>query len=99
MGGFAAAWLLGESIVVWRNVKAHRRIPPPGQLLGVTLLFAVLGVMADIAPTAEPLAAAIGWGLDVAGILNLWPAGLGAQVEQAQAAEKTGTTTGGSTKK
>lgn len=88
MGGFAAAWLVGQGIVIWRNVQAHHRVPPAGQLLGVTLLFAALGVIADITPAAEPLAAAVGWGLDVAGILNLWPKGLGGQVQKAQAAEE-----------
>ncbi len=93
-GSLAAAWLLGEGIVIWRYAAQNHRIPPPGVLLGITGLFAALGLLADFQATAG-IATAAAWGLDVAALMNVLPAGLGGQVTQAEASEAkaTGTTT------
>ena len=85
-GALAGAWLLGMGIVTWRQVKGGAHLPVPGALLAVTGLFAVLGVVSDVVPRAQPFIVVTAYGLDVAGIFNLWPTGLGGQVQAAAAA-------------
>jgi hypothetical protein len=86
VGGLAGAWLLGEAIVIWRQVHASHRLPVPGALLGVTALFAGLALIADIAPASRTAVTLGAFGLDVAGLLNIWPQGFGGQVTQTAAA-------------
>lgn len=83
--GLAAAWLLGEAIVIWRIVHREHHLPAPGLLLGISALFAGMAVAADVFPRAEQVIVLSAWGLDVAAILNLWPQGLGGEVQQAEA--------------
>lgn len=85
-GALAGAWLLGMGIVTWRQVKGGAHLPVPGALLAVTGMFAVLGVVSDVVPAAGTFVVITAYGLDLAGILNLWPQGLGGQVQQAAAA-------------
>lgn len=87
--GIVAAWLAGEAIVIWRAVHAEKRIPAPGLLLGVSALFIAGAFVADVAPKTEGLVLAVLVGLDVAALLNVLPAGLGKQIDQAQAAEQS----------
>jgi len=87
VGGLAGAWLAGTSIVAWREVKASGHMPVPGALLGVTLLFAGLALVADIAPASRQAVTLLGWGLDIAGLFQILPAGLMGQVSKAQASE------------
>jgi len=91
MGGLASAWLLGEAIVIWRQVHQSHKLPVPGQLIGVTALFAVLGLVADSSPAARPVVTLLAWGIDLAGLINAWPAGLSGQVAQAETAQGPGT--------
>ena len=84
-GALAGAWLAGTGLVVWRQVRGGAHIPVPGMLLAVTGVFALLAVATDIYPRATPVVVATAWGIDLAGFLNLWPAGLGTQVQQAAA--------------
>lgn len=84
-GALAGAWLLGMGIVTWRQVKGGAHLPVPGALLAVTGLFAVLGVVSDVMPASRTFIVVTAYGLDVAGVFNLWPAGLGGQVQQAAA--------------
>jgi hypothetical protein len=88
-GTLIAAWIVGESIVIWRVVHRDHRPPAPGLLLGVTVLFAALGAVAEYAPAAG-LAAAVGWGLDIAAFMDVLPAGLGGQITQAEQAQAAG---------
>jgi hypothetical protein len=81
--GFVAAWLAGEAIVIWRMVHRDHRMPVPGTLLGISLLFAGLGLAAELAPRAAPVITLGAWGLDIAALLNALPAGLGGQLNQA----------------
>jgi len=85
-GALAGAWLLGLGIVTWRQVKGGAHLPVPGALLAVTGLFAVLGVVVDVVPRSGTFVVVTAYGLDVAGVFNLWPQGLGGQVQQAAAA-------------
>lgn len=87
MGGLAGAWLAGVSITAWREVRQSGHMPVPAALLGVTLLFAGLALVADIAPASRPAVTLLGWGLDIAGLLNVLPAGLFGQIQAAQSAE------------
>lgn len=96
MGGFVAAWLTAEGIIIWRQVRVSHKPPVPGQMLGVTALFLGLAIIADISPQARPVVTLGAWGLNVAGILRLWPdskagAGLGTIYGAAQAKESAAT--------
>lgn len=82
--GLAAAWLVGEALIIWRLAHNDHQLPVPGQLLGVSVLFAGFAIAADVFPRAGQVIVLTAWGLDVAGFLNLWPKGLGPQLEQAQ---------------
>ena len=85
--GLGAAWLAGIGIVAWREVHQSSHMPVPAALLGVTGLFVALSLIADISPQARPVVTLLGWGLDVAGFLQVLPAGLFGQVQAAQSAE------------
>ena len=85
-GALAGAWLAATGIVIWRQLKGGAHIPVPGDLLAVTGLFAVLGIAADVVPQARTFIVVTAWGIDAAGVLNLWPQGLGGQVQQAAGA-------------
>jgi hypothetical protein len=85
--GFMAAWLLGESIVIWREVTRSHKAPAPAQLLGVTGLFAVLALIADVAPNARRTVVMLAFALDLAGLLQILPAGLFGEISASQATE------------
>jgi hypothetical protein len=82
MGSLTGAWLVGEGIVIWRQVHAAHKPPAPGVLIAVTALFLGLSLISDAAPPTRQLAGLVGWGLDIAGILNL-PGAFWTQVGQA----------------
>lgn len=81
------AWAAGLGIVTWRTWQADHKPPVPGVLLGVTGLFMALGLAAEYPPAAGP-AVMLGWGLNVAGLMDILPAGLYGQISQAQIAEQ-----------
>jgi len=98
--GFVAAWLAGTGIVVWRMVHQDHRLPVPGALLGITALFGALALTADVFPQSAGLVTLTAWGLDIAALLNVLPAGLGGQLaaisgEQQSAFITAGGGTGG----
>ena len=95
MGGLAGAWLAGVSIVAWREVKSSGHMPVPAALMGVTGLFLGLALIADISPKARPVVTLLGWGLDLAGLLNILPGGLFTQITAAQNAEAAASAPGG----
>jgi hypothetical protein len=65
VGGLILAWLIGEGIIVYRNVAVKHQPPPPGQMLSATLLFALLAAVAEY-PPARPAATAFAFGVDLA---------------------------------
>jgi hypothetical protein len=69
--GILAAWLIGEGIVIYNSHKANKYLPVPGQLLAVSGLFAMLGLLAIPQPGLATLLAV---GLDVAAFMKLAPA-------------------------
>jgi hypothetical protein len=87
VGGLAGAWLAGVAIVSWRETRQSGHMPVPAALLGVTGLFAALSLIAEIAPPARKVVTITAWGLDLAGLLQVLPAGLFGQVQKAQQAE------------
>lgn len=74
MGPFIAAWLVGESIIVYRSVKRLKAPPGPGQLLLSSGVFVMLALLAE-APSARKLAITLAWGFDIAALMNLWGTG------------------------
>ena len=71
MGGFTAAWLTAEGIVIWRNTRLVKRMVPPSALAGVTLLYLALDMLASAVPRSRFPVTALAWGLNIAGLLNL----------------------------
>lgn len=82
MRGFVGAWLAGVSIVAWRQWNAQHHLPVPGALAGVSLLFAGMALLAEAVPASQQAVMWTAWGLDIAGLLNILPGGLGAQFGQ-----------------
>jgi hypothetical protein len=101
----AGPWLAAIGIVTWREVKASSHMPVPAALLGVTGLFLGLSLFADVVPAARRAVTLLGWGLDLAGLLQILPNGLFgqgllSQVQTAQATEaaaETPASSGGKT--
>lgn len=89
MGGFVVAALVGEGILVFRAYKRSKRLPLPGELLGVSGLFAMLGILAEFQPT---LATTLAVGFNIAGLLNAWPAALTGQSPSQQQTSPPSTT-------
>lgn len=87
--GLMIAWALGEGIVIWREVGQSHKMPIPANLLGVTGLFIGLGIIAEVAPQARTVVTLLGFGLDVAGLMNVLPNGLFTQIQTAESAEAT----------
>lgn len=87
MRGLIMAWLIGESIIVYRSVTRNHAPPVPGTLIAPTGLFLLLAIIAEYEP-ARFAATALAFGVDIAALLNLW--GLGGQ-----AATPTGAGAGG----
>jgi len=85
--GLILAWLCGEGIMAYRTVTQHHRPPLPGEVLGTSGAFVLLGLLAEVQPAFAQLLA---WGLVSAALLNLWP------TNAASTAEDTG---GGDVKK
>ena len=89
-GGFAAAWLLGTAIGVYRQVTRSHRMPVPGNILALQAFFAVLALIGDVVPNARRVVTLLAWGLDIAGVLQLLSSGpLSGQVATAQASQAT----------
>lgn len=71
MGGVFVAWLLGESIVVYRIVKTTGAPPMPGQLAATAGLYAALALLAHN-PKTRFFGQAGAWGFTAAAWLALY---------------------------
>lgn len=95
LGGFVAAWLVGEGIIVYRSVRA-KRPPMPAALAASSGLFVILALLAEAAPT---LAAMLAWGFDLAAFMDLFsrnpPKILGTLIPQASGGGNTAPGGGG----
>jgi len=87
-GGLILAWAAGLGIIAWRDIAKNHGPPVPGQLLGASGLFALLGVLAEY-PPATQAATLLAWGFDIAALLNILPAGLGGLPASANTAVPT----------
>lgn len=70
--GLVTAWLFGMGLITYRYVTKQHQPPIPGALLGASGFFALLAVVAEYQPAAGA-AAAVGWGVDIAALLGLFP--------------------------
>jgi len=70
--GLVLAWMAGEAIVTWRVWKGQHRPPMPGELLAVSGVYLVAGVIHS-APQGAFLGSALGWGMTLAAFLNVAP--------------------------
>lgn len=77
MRGIILAWLIGESIIVYRSVAKQHAPPVPGALLSTSGLFILLAVIAEYQP-AEFLATALAFGVDIAALMSIWGLGTAA---------------------
>lgn len=89
-----AAWLFGIGLISYRNIARNHQPPVPGTLLAASGFFALLALAAEYQPAAAP-AALVGWGVDLAALLNLLPGGLaGPAVQGSGTANRLATGTG-----
>jgi hypothetical protein len=72
VGLFLMFWMIGEGIIVYRQVKQNHAPPMPGALIASSGLFALLALLAE-SDTARPLAVALAGGFDLAAFMNLFP--------------------------
>jgi hypothetical protein len=101
VGGLGGAWLAGMAITGWRQVRQSGHMPVPASLIAVTGLFVALGIIAEAAPSTARVVTLTAWGLDLAGLLRILPAGLFTEVQTAeqasQSAESATSASGGTT--
>jgi hypothetical protein len=69
VAGITLAWLIGETIIVWRSVARNHRPPMPGELLGASVFFALLAMLAEY-PPARTTATLMAFGVDLAAWLQ-----------------------------
>jgi hypothetical protein len=69
VGGITIAWLIGEAIIVYREVARQHHAPVPGTLLGSSGFFALCALLAEYAP-ARPAATLLAFGIDIAAWLQ-----------------------------
>ena len=66
MKGVLLAWLTALTISTVDSLRAGQGMPIPGVLVGDSVIMAVLGLTAEVAPTPSALAA---WGFLIAAVL------------------------------
>lgn len=66
MKGVLLAWLTALTISTVDSLRAGKGMPVPGVLVGDSVIMAVLGLTAEVAPTPSALAA---WGFLIAAVL------------------------------
>jgi hypothetical protein len=96
MAGITLAWLIGETIIVWRSVTRQHHAPVPGALLGSSGFFALLALLAEYQP-ARPAATLLAFGIDAAAWLQvpvITPAASTTGTSSAAPAEGAGQTGG-----
>lgn len=69
MAGITLAWLIGETIIIWRSVTKNHRPPMPGELLGSAGFFALCALLAEY-PPARTTATLLAFGIDIAAYLQ-----------------------------
>ena len=75
MRGIVLAWAVGLGIMTWRTAQEFGQPPVPGRLLGASVVFAALALLAEYQP-ATRAATLAAWGFDVAVLLGVPPKSL-----------------------
>jgi hypothetical protein len=70
LAGVTLAWLIGETIIVWRSVAKNHRPPMPGALLASSGFFALCALLAEY-PPARTTATLLAFGIDIAAYLQV----------------------------
>jgi hypothetical protein len=70
VAGITLAWLIGEGIIIWRQVGKQHHAPIPGTLLGSSGFFALLALVAEYQP-ARAAATLTAFGVDLAAYLQV----------------------------
>lgn len=84
IAGITIAWLIGETIIVWRSVSKNHRPPMPGALLASSGFFALTALLAEY-PPARATATLLAFGIDIAAYLEV-PIVVGGQAGASTAA-------------
>lgn len=100
--GVMLAWLAGLGIIGYRQVAQQHHAPFAGKILGASMLFGLLGLLAEV-DAARGFATMLAWGFDLAAVLDVLPGGLGGSPKAAPSSgykatgttQKPGTTTAG----
>jgi hypothetical protein len=71
------AWLVGESVIVYRWTR-QKAPPPPGALALASLLYLGAAVVSEYGP-ARNVAIAWAWAVDIAILMNVLPGGTDAK--------------------
>lgn len=88
MKNIIVAWLVGEGLMIYKDVKNNGRPPLPAELLATSGLFLALGILGEKAPE---LASLVAWGFDLAAFLTLW-GGTSSTSSSTSSSKKTTTT-------
>jgi hypothetical protein len=70
--GITLAWAVGLGLMTWRTAQEFHRPPVPGRLLGASVVFAALALLAEYEP-ATRAAVLAAWGFDLAVLFKLPP--------------------------
>lgn len=87
-----AAWLFGLGLISYRNIARNHQPPVPGTLLAASGFFALLALAAEYQPAAGA-AALVGWGVDLAALLNILPGSLAGPAKTTAGTTSTTSTT------
>jgi hypothetical protein len=80
-GNLLAPAVVAFAIIAWRGLHVEKKLPPPSDFIAAVMIF---GALSLFPPEAGPLATSLGWGLDVAALLDL-PSGIWGPKQQAPA--------------
>jgi hypothetical protein len=84
--GIILAWAVGLGLMTWRTAVEFHRPPVPGRILGASVVFAALALLAEYEP-ATRAAVLAAWGFDVAVLLGLPPSALTGAGPKSQATD------------
>ena len=75
MRGLVLAWAVGLGILTWRTAQEFHKPPVPGRLLGASMVYVLLALLAEYEP-AKRAAVLAAWGFDVAVLFKAGPKAL-----------------------
>lgn len=66
------AWAVGLGLMSWRDAQKYHKPPVPGRLIGASLVFIALALLAEYEP-ARRAAVLAAWGFDLAVVFQIGP--------------------------